>query len=397
MPDSVLSELAHQVLELANSKEHIARRKLWVDFHALHPSRALVHYAMYDRVWEREIVPPEFFRHKTGLKHQIEAALRAKIWKAENIPDDEPVLPTIWLFTQHPDGEDRLWGVKTENYQTWELGSYKPEPVIQEESDLSFLHYPVYEELKEERIRCCREVSEWVDGILPIKFRSDELHYGPFEWAVRLRGMDHLLYDVYDRPEFVHRLMDFITTGMVQYHKEREAAGAVDAEDTLVLHPVYDEVPFGSGDKLCQSWTYVHAQSSVSLSPAMYEEFVQPYNARIAELFYRVYYHGCEDLSKKCRIIQNLPHLRLFHVSPWTPVEPVVNTLGNRFALEIHSHPTEVLFTDSLDEVKQHLKERHQEAKGVIHNLKLCDVETVEGHADRLKKWAEFAQEIVRE
>jgi uroporphyrinogen-III decarboxylase len=36
--------------------------------------------------------------------------------------------------------------------------------------------------------------------------------------------MDNLLYDVIDRPQFVHRLMDFITEGMVRYHRAREAA-----------------------------------------------------------------------------------------------------------------------------------------------------------------------------
>jgi hypothetical protein len=68
------------------------------------------------------------------------------------------------------------------------------------------------------------EAVELTGGLLPIKFHSDELHYGPIEWAVRLRGMDNLLYDVIDRPQFVHRLMDFITEGMVRYHRAREAA-----------------------------------------------------------------------------------------------------------------------------------------------------------------------------
>jgi hypothetical protein len=127
----------------------------------------------------------------------------------------------------------------------------------------------------------------------------------------------------------------------------------------------------------------------------MYAEFVHPYNARLATLFGRVYYHGCEDLSAKAAIIKDLPNLRLFHVSPWTPVEPVVRVLGDRFALEVHSHPTKVLFEYSAQEMREELRQRHDAAKGTVHVLKLCDVETVGNNWQRLRKWAELARETV--
>jgi hypothetical protein len=151
----------------------------------------------------------------------------------------------------------------------------------------------------------------------------------------------------------------------------------------------------GTGRRLKDCWAYVHAQSAASLSPRMYAEFVQPYNVRIAELFGKVYYHGCEDLSAKCRVIKDLPNLRLFHVGPWTPVDPVVAQLGDRFALEVHSHPTDVLFTFSPDDIREEIQRRHTAAEGVPHVLKLCDVETVGDRADRLRLWAETAREIV--
>lgn len=393
MPDSVLKELAHEVLAVAHSREHQRRRELWVAFHALCPPRPLVHYAMYTGVWEREIASRDMFCHTTGLPRAIEVQLRAKLWKARNIPDDEPLLPTIWLNTPHPPGDARLWGVSLPVARTAERGAYKPIPPLQEETDLDRLHYPPYEELSEAKRVLYEEANELTGGLLPIKFHSDELHYGPFEWAVRLRGMDNLLYDVIDRPEFVHRLMDFITEGMIRYHRAREAAGAVDAEASWAIHMIYDDVPPGKENLLSGCWAYIHAQSAASLSPRMYAELVHPYNARIASLFGKVYYHGCEDLSAKAEIIKHLPNLRLFHVSPWTPVEPVVKVLGNRFALEVHSHPTKVLFEFSEQEIREELRQRHEAAKGTVHVLKLCDVETVGEHWERLKMWTEVARE----
>jgi hypothetical protein len=395
MADSVLADLAQQVLEVSHSKEHQQRRDLWVQFHALRPPRPLVHYAMYTGVWEREIAYPERLRHHTGLARLIEVQLRAKLWKAQHIPDDEPLLPTIWLTTPHPPGDARLWGVALPVVRTEEWGAYKPVPPIQEESDLEKLHYPPYEEVPSLKSKMLEAAMELTGGLLPIKFHSDELHYGPIEWAVRLRGMDNLLYDVIDRPQFVHRLMDFITEGMVRYHRAREAAGAVDAEASWAIHMIYDTVPPGKENLLSGCWAYIHAQSAASLSPRMYAEFVHPYNARLATLFGRVYYHGCEDLSAKAAIIKDLPNLRLFHVSPWTPVEPVVRVLGDRLALEVHSHPTKVLFEYSAQEMREELRQRHEAAKGTVHVLKLCDVETVGNNWQRLRRWAELAREIV--
>ncbi len=395
MPDSALVELAHEVQEVSRSAEHQQRRQLWVQFHALHPPRPLVHYAMYTGVWEREIANPVLFCHRSGLAHSIEVQMRAKLWKAHNIPDDEPLLPTVWLPTPHPVGTDRLWGVDLPVMRTEELGAYKPIPPLQVEEDVALLHYPPYEELTDAKRALLDEAMELTDGLLPIKFHSDELHYGPFEWAVRLRGMDNLLYDLVDRPHFVHHLMDFITEGMVRYHLAREASGAVDAEATWAIHMIYDAVPPGKEHLLEGCWAYIHAQSAASLSPRMYAEFIHPYNARIASLFGKVYYHGCEDLSAKAAIIRDLPNLRLFHVSPWTPVEPVVRALGNHFALEVHSHPTKVLFEFSPEQMREELRSRHEAAGDVPHVLKLCDVETVGSRWDNLKRWAETAHEVI--
>ncbi|MBM3496199.1 MAG: hypothetical protein FJX72_18040, partial [Armatimonadetes bacterium] len=145
--DSALAELAHEVRELASSAEHVARRELWAALHALKPPRALVSYAMYAHVWEREIADPGAFVHRDGLARAIETQLRARLWKATNIPDDEPVLPTVWLHMPHPAGDDRLWGVALPSVRTDPLGAYKPIPPISDVADLERIHVPPYEEL----------------------------------------------------------------------------------------------------------------------------------------------------------------------------------------------------------------------------------------------------------
>jgi len=211
---------------------------------------------------------------------------------------------------------------------------------------------------------------------------------------VRLRGIENLLYDVVDRPQFVHRLMDHITTGLVAYHRQREAAGAYDAEASLGLHQPYDEIPASLRHKLEGGWVYCHAQSAASLSPAMYAEFVHPYNERIAALFRRVYYHGCENLNKKAGIIAQLPGLRHFHVSPWTDPEEVIPQLAGRtVVLEVHCHPTNVLFLYDPAEIRQEIRWRIARSQGAVFDLKLCDIQTIEGAENKLSLWSTIAQE----
>jgi len=393
MADPVLVDLAREVRALAESPEHRARRALWASLHALQPPRALVSYGMYTHVWERDVAPPGLCAHAAGLERAIEVQLRARLWKAEHVPDDEPVLPTVWLWAPRPAVRGPLWGVDLPVARTEEAGAYKPEPPMREEGDLVLLLPPRYVEDKPAARALIERATELLDGVLPVKLHTDELHYGPFEWAVRMRGMDALLYDVVDRPAFVHRLMAFVTEAMVAYHRERERAGAVDPEASWGFHMVWDEASTGPGGRLADSWAYVHAQSAASLSPAMYSEFVQPYNERIAALFGRIYYHGCEDLSRKARVIGRIPNLRLFHVSPWTPVRPVVEALEGRCAFEVHAHPTRVLMTDTRNEMRAEMKRRHAECGSAPHVLKLCDVERIED-AGRLRAWAEETRSV---
>ena len=397
--NSVLADLADEVLAVADSPEHVGRRALWRSLHELHPPRALVSYAMYAHVWEREIADPALFVHSAGLERAIETQLRARLWKARHIPDDEPLLPTVWLGMPRPPRDDRLWGVPLRSARTDPRGAYKPFPPIRRQADIARLHAPIYEEVPGAGRHLICAGTELVGGKLPVKLHTDEIHYGPFEWAVRMRGMDNLLLDVVDRPEMVHELMGFVTDGMVAYHREREAAGAVDSEASWGFHMCWDDPHEGpgmpaTGRRLADCWAYVHAQSAASLSPAMYEQYIQPYNERIASLFGRIYYHGCEDLSRKCRIIGRLPGLRLFHVGPWTPVEPVVECFGDSVALEVHSHPTNVLFAWTAEEVRGDLARRHAAAGDAPHVLKLCDIETVGDDADRLRVWTEAAREV---
>lgn len=397
--DPLLTDLAAEVKAIATSTEMQKRRELWVrHFNCEAQGKIPVKCAMFidtdDVVWAR-LLPREQRTYREGLRARLELSLRQRIFKFRHIPDDDVIEPVLWLWATCSAGEPHPWGVPVElNKPDEPLGAYKPKVALETEADLDHLCYPVFSMQADANARLVEQALELTGGQLEIKLRTDQLHYGPWEWAVRLRGMDNLLYDVIDRPDFVHRLMEHITTGLVSYHQQREAAGAYDAASSLGLHQPYDLIPPELQHKLAGGWVYCHAQSAVLLSPAMYAEFVQPYNARIAALFRRVYYHGCEDLSKKATVIRELPNLRHFHVSPWTDPATVVTALaGYPVVFEVHSHPTHVLFVYDAAAIRREIRDLKARAQGALFDLKLCDIQTIDGAEGKLQLWAQIAQE----
>lgn len=398
-PDPLLRDLASEVLENWRSTEMERRRNLWTEhFRCIKQGKIPVKcatYDSYDLVWQ-ELLPEEGIIHKQGIARDIELQLRIKLMKFLRIRDDDVILPVLRFDAPRDRAPDSLWGVPLLYDSTGiEGGADRPVPPLVSEKDLDSLRMPevMPADPKEGYIRL--QAAALTGGLLDVKIKNDELHYGPYEWAVRLRGAENLMLDAYDRPEWLHALMDKITTGMVEYHKTREKAGMIDYfADLPRVHVPFDCADPGLENRLAGSWAYVHAQSSASLGPAMYEEFVHPYNARIARLFGKVYYHGCENLGKKAGIIAGLPNLRYFHVSPWTRPSDVIPALeGRSIALEVHSHPTEVLFCQDSSKIRSEIIRLRQEAAGQVFDLKLCDIETIRGAEGKLELWTDIAME----
>lgn len=396
-----IRELASSLGELADSKGNVEKCKLWADLFDLKPSRPVVNMYFYQYVWAKE-EGLGLVKSEEPLAKLLEEQIRYRLWRGETFDDDVPAskclrIPWDAVISSFPEKEDltnNIWGLEIELEKSSSDGSYRVKPPIKDESDLEKIGSPVFEfdsGLCSETLGRAREI---VGDLVDVKIQFEQLHWGPFEYAVWLRGMDNLIFDFYDKPDFVHKLMDLITKGMIKYQLDREKAGCVDAEMSFFGHVPYDKVNQEKENRLKSCWAYVHAQSSGIISPDMYAEFVHPYNVKIAELVGRVYYHGCEDLSKKCGTIKDLPNLRLFHISPWTEVEPVVSELGKGFAYEVHSHPTNVLYTYSNEQIRDELKHRNEPASDFAHTIVLADVETAGENLEKLKYWVACAKEI---
>ncbi|MDP6667292.1 MAG: uroporphyrinogen decarboxylase family protein [Dehalococcoidia bacterium] len=429
-----LLELAERVEEAAADPRYAPRKEMWTRHNRLEKVAKTPVYVCLKRgrgtnanpvTWS-ELIPLDTRVSTDPMESDIELQMLQKLYKHDNIPDDEVLLPTIWIDPVRPvagatgasgdpaQGDDtggssdfegmdakqaaRLWGLEFREVRSGDDpgSAYAVDPVVTTEADLAKLKRPQFTIDKDATTERVERASELVGGRLPIALRLDEVGYAPTEVMISLMGMEAVLYGVYDRPEFIHRIMEFITDAMIEYHLEREKAGGVDSEQTWGYRMPYEEIPTGADRySLELGWASIAAQSMVGLSPAMYEEFAQPYHERLAQVVSkdRIYYHGCEDLTKKLSIIRKLPNLRRFHISPWTDVEAAVDELGRDFVMEVVGHP-DTLHVQTETEMRDWLERTMEIAGDSIFDLNLGEIETVFGDPSVLRRWAEIAQDV---
>lgn len=421
---AVIRRLAEQVAEAAAEARYARLKDMWTRHHNLEKVSKppvyvglYVHSNFYTVIWQ-ELIPSDTIVSEDPLERDVEIQLRQRLYKHQHIPDDDVLLPTVWVkavplrtdqsavgqqqatqFSEHVDGTAaaRLWGLPFLTQTTAKVGgAYKVEPVIKTEEDMAKLLRPAFAvDQKATSIRVER-VTELVDGLLDVKVASDEVGFAPAETVTSLMGIEPILFGVIDRPDFIHRMMDIVTDGTIEYHRQREAAGGVEVEQTWSYRAHYEELPPGANPNLLSNgWLNIAAQSLCGLSPAMNAEFLQPYHAKLASAFgdAKVYYHACEPITKKIPVIRELPNLRRLHISPWTDLEVAVDQVGENIVLETEAHTADTIFVNTPEQMRESVERLLDIAGHRVMDVNLTALETVGGNPSVLTKWAQIAQE----
>jgi hypothetical protein len=394
-------KLIGEVLELCDSQENIKRKELWVRHNNLESEKTLINLHMWKKsdhhVWH-EIIKDDEINSIDIDERIVERQLRHKLFKFKMIDDDDIIPSTIWIAPVHQN-EEPCFGLSPSIDSPDNInGAMKFRTVIRCMDDLKKLRKPGRVIDMEKTKARVSKIEEITKGLLPVKLILPELGTSPFEYVAQFRSMDDLLYDFYDDPQLIHALMDFFTDCITEDYLRLEKLYGIDPEGTWDPRIHYDRLE--DPDKPCtlkNCWAYISAQSAAVISPDMYKEFIHPYHEKIARIFGKVYYHGCEDLTQKAGIISRLPNLRRFHISPWSNRDSILDELGNKFVYEIHVQPSDHLFLHDDDKIKRDIREIALACRkrGATADINLSDIETVGNDAGKLIKWARLAREAV--
>ena len=144
----------------------------------------------------------------------------------------------------------------------------------------------------------------------PDRFRIAAIGFSLFERAWTLRGMEQLLIDFVERPEFVHELLEAITEFTLTQ------------VDSVLKHEI-DAVRFGD------DWG---SQAGLIMGPTLWREFIKPYATRlyqrVREAGRFVFIHSCGDVDA---ILDDLVECGVQVFNPFQPEVMDVFETKNRY------------------------------------------------------------------
>ncbi|MDZ7617047.1 MAG: hypothetical protein U1E05_08585, partial [Patescibacteria group bacterium] len=396
---AVLRRLAEKVAAAASSPGMQQTRDLWRRHNQLELTRPLV-FCDPEQGWG-EILLPSQCECRTPLARRWELALRRECFWAYSMGDDKPVGPyfDIPMILVKED-----WGMETGFRRVAQRGSYAWEsPLKNYQTDLKRLHAPQMEvDLNTSRamlqlardlfgdLLCVRLVGVWWWSL------------GLTMRAAHLRGLEQLHYDFIDHPDEVKELMGLLASGTMQKLDFLEANGllTLNNEGTYVGSGGFgftDELPQAdfSGRVRCRDlWGFADSQETAHISPAMYAEFVFPYEKPILDRFGLNCYGCCEPIHGRWPHVARHGNLRRVSCSPWADLREMAAALEDKYILSMKPNPAALAMPKiDAEAVRRSLRESLEMTRGCIVEIVMKDNHTLGGNPNNATDWCRIAKE----
>lgn len=396
---SILRKLAFTVSELASRPIEDEKRKLWYKHNQLDATRPLI-FCDPENGWN-EIITQASLECQGELARNWEFGLKKEIFWGESMGDDRVIEPFfnighVYTETGYGMQEIRSGG---ENG-----GAYHWESPLKDYKDLDKLHFNKFiidYEATQNLVIIAKDIFE---GILPVRLKTCFWWTLGLTWTlVNLRGLEQIMYDMYDYPDELHQLMAFL--------RDDQIARIADLENMGLLSLNNDGTYVGSGGfgwtnelpqkdfnpehvRLKDIWGFAESQETSEVSPEMFEEFIYPYQAPIMERFGLNCYGCCEPLHKRWHVVKKLPNLRRISVSPWSDKAIMTDLLKHDYIYSMKPNPS-YLSMPHMDEklIREQLREDIQTTKNCRVEIIMKDNHTIGKNPQNVINWCKIARE----
>ena len=392
--------MAKRYVEVCARPIQTERRCLWRRHNSLKDTRPLIYVRAF--AW-REMAQSQC-ACEDPFARQYENFFRSHLfWNT--LEDDSIFEP--WVTVQ----ASRTcygWGLSGERRLSGEPGgSWKVDYPLKDLSDIERLQVPRHEIDEKKTSEDVERLWEVIGDLITINVDrgpayqmwagdiSTELGY--------LRGIEHFMMDMIDHPEWLHRLVKFMSDGILKTHEEAESNG-----DWGLCAHVNQAMPYAeeledpaanvNGITRNRLWVYMAAQELTSVSPAMHEEFVLRYQLPILKPFGLAAYGCCEDLTNKIDMLRRIPNLRRIAVAPCADVARCAEQIGRDYVLSYRPSPADMVsYGFDRDRIRSILKRDLEACKDCHVDITLKDVETVESNPERARNWVKLTREVIDE
>jgi hypothetical protein len=252
---------------------------------------------------------------------------------------------------------------------------------------------------------------ECLDGILGVRmqgwhgFDGDRLAYCLWDDIEQLRGAEPILLDFIDRPEHLHAIarryleirmaeLDILEArGLLGYDQDRiHCTGAQTAQ-----------LPAAGFDparpRAKDVWICGRSQLFVSVSDAMFREFVPPYYRDYYARYGLAQFGCCDPLHSRIDDIRTIPNVRKVSISAWARVGQAAESIGRDYVYSRKPNPAMVAMDSWVPEIaEQDLAQvlAVTKANGCPVEFTLKDISTCRGEPTRLWEWCAIAERLTR-
>ena len=323
---NILRELSKEVIEIANQPIQDERRNLW----RKHNSFKRVRPPIYMRAFAfNEIFDPRKLKCKDPLLRSFEHYFHLMKYR-DTVGDDFIIEPWLTVNAVFDPSIENRWGVRVglgEKVQHGGAAAFKPE--LLEEKDFEKLVVPQHKINEEATKDHFDRLHNAVGDIMEIHVdRGPMLSFWTGDISTdlaKMRGLEQIMWDAYDRPEWLHKLLGFMRDGILKVHEETEKANdfsyaSHQNQAMTYAEELRDPTPNVYGAKRKELWWYMASQEFTTFGPDMYYEFLLQYQIPIAEKFGLLAYGCCEDLTKKistCAVVCTIILQRLSAYFLW--------------------------------------------------------------------------------
>ena len=287
---------------------------------------------------------------ETDLYRGIERAIKRTLYQFKNFEGDYAIHPyyKVKIRTKSTGIGLNVEEVKINSTTGTDISAHEYHDVLPDDDSLENITMPTMETDNEATQRALEAAHEVFDGIMDVGLGGYQFYFNMWDELPRYHGVEKCLIDIYDRPEFMHKMMKRFT----DYHEEiinlYEKLNILET-DAYYLHctpactyelPVKDMTKEKVSAK--DVWGRGMAQIFAVVSPDMHKEFDIGYMKRLFDRCGLTYYGCCEPLDKKIDILREFTNLRRISITPWADADVAADAMGDRYVLSAKSNPAYV-------------------------------------------------------
>ncbi len=403
-PDiALLRDLAARYADVCRADAQRARRDQWRAHNSLQPGLPLI----YVRAFAWTEMPESRLLCQDPFFQPFEDFFRQSLFR-DTFGDDFIFEPWVTVDAARITPPQGIWGLPVEWTASSEpRGSRRWAPPIREPEDALRLIAPHHVIDEAETARRASRLRDAIGDLITVNVdRGPEYRMWNGDISTQLaylRGLEQVMWDMTDRPAWLHGVLAFMRDGILQAHQEAEQAG----DWTLCDHqnqamPYARELadpaansPSVTRDRL---WVFCASQELTGVGPRMFDEFMLQYQIPIIEKFGLAAYGCCEDLARKIGLLRRIPNLRRIAVAPAADVARCAEQIGTDYVLSYRPSPTDMVgYGFSPERIRDILRRDLRACRECRVDITLKDVETVQDDPHRVRRWVALARQVIDE